>query len=78
MREPHPSLRLDNLVEVRLDLEKTLLEIRDLRTEEKRLERQLGKAKKQVAYYEDFLASAAREMRGRRGRLGELLTRLTG
>jgi hypothetical protein len=77
MKEPHPSLRLDNLVALQLDIEKARLELHDLRIEEQRLMKQLGKARKQVTYYEEFLENAARSMHGKQSRLGTLLSRLS-
>ncbi len=78
MKEPHDSLRIDRLSALRMELEVVQFEIMDLKSEERRLQKQLGKAKEQMEYYENFLNSAARTNRGGRGGLADMLDHLRG
>jgi hypothetical protein len=76
MAELHPSPLFDRLAVLQDEERACIAEIRGLEAEEKLLVNQLKKAKSQLRYYDEFLAEAARGMRGGRKGLKDLLDRL--
>jgi hypothetical protein len=76
MAELHPSPLFDRLAVLQDEERACLAEIRGLEAEEKLLINQLKKAKSQLHYYEEFLAEAAKGMRGGRKGLKDLMDRL--
>jgi hypothetical protein len=74
--ELHPSPLFDKLALLQDEEKACLAEIQGLEAEEKLLTNQLKKARSQLHYYEEFLAEAARGLRGGRKGLKDLLDRL--